>query len=130
MWYADNLTSAQVVERCQQVLSHAWMVRTFIKHGEEVEDYPELMIIVRGVFDISMAVDSRVEDPQEYFKMLKKKLGRFRKVVDEFRDLAVQISTHTNFQQAVASIETCLADLEELLQIGQKSLANTETGPV
>lgn len=130
MWYAADLKPEQVVERCQQVLTHAWMVRTFIKHGEEVEDYPELMMIVRGVFDISIALEKQVEDPAEYLKTLKKKLSRFRRVVAEFTDLALSISTHTNFQLAVASIDTCVADLEELLQIGQKTLANPESGPV
>ncbi|MEZ6045859.1 MAG: amidohydrolase [Planctomycetaceae bacterium] len=130
MWYAADLNPAQVVERCQQVMAHAWMVRTFIKHGEEVEDFPELMVIVRGVFDLSLALESRIEDPKAYFQMLKKKLGKFRKAVNEFREEAPNASTHTNFQQAVISIETCLTDLEELLQIGQKGLANSETGPV
>ncbi|QDU78658.1 hypothetical protein Pla110_03620 [Polystyrenella longa] len=130
MWYSPQLTPPQVVERCQQVLTHAWMVRTFIKHGEEVEDFPELMVIVRGVFDLSLALESRIENPKDYFQMLKKKLSRFRKAVAEFRDDAFNASTHTNFHQAVASIEVCLADLEELLQIGQKSLANSETGPL
>ncbi len=47
---------SQLVERFQKTMAHAWMVRTFIKHCDEVEDYPELMGIVRSVFDMSRAI--------------------------------------------------------------------------
>ena len=44
-------TLQNMVKLFQQKMAHAWMVRTFIKHCDEVEDYPELMGIVRAVFD-------------------------------------------------------------------------------
>lgn len=130
MSYSSELTPEEAVQRCQLVMAHAWMVRTFIKHGEEVEDFPELMGIVRAVFDLSLALESRVNSPTDYFKMLKKKLGRFRKAVDQFKKDSPLASTHTNFQQAVLSIETCLHDLEELHQLGQNGLANPKSSPV
>ena len=33
----NNLVTAS-----QKVMAHAWMVRTFIKHSDEVEDFPEI----------------------------------------------------------------------------------------
>ena len=64
--------TSDLVDRCQKVMSHAWMVRTFIKHCEEVEDFPELMGIVRTVFDTARALETRVDDPEKYVHMLRK----------------------------------------------------------
>jgi len=112
-------TPQEVVNRCQRVMSHAWMVRTFIKHSEEAEDFPELMGIVRAVFDTSRALETRVEDPAAYLKMLKKKLGKLRKAAGQFREDAAAASTHMNFQQAVISIDACVEDLQELVTLGE-----------
>ncbi len=116
-------TPQDVIARCQTVMAHAWMVRTFIKHSEEVEDFPELMGIVRAVFDSSRALETRVEDPPGYLKMLRKKIGKLRKAVEQFREDAPQASAHTNFQQAVISIAACVDDLQSLLETGEALIA-------
>ena len=36
-------TPAEIVDACQTTMAHAWMVRTFVKHSPEAEDFPELM---------------------------------------------------------------------------------------
>jgi hypothetical protein len=115
----DFQTRQQLVVRCQQVMAHAWMVRTFIKHCEESEDYPELMGIARAVFDIACAVETRVDDPEGYFKMLAKKLGKLRKATEQFAIDAPQASAHTNFQQAVISMRACVEELDRLLKLAQ-----------
>lgn len=107
---------ADTVVRCQNIMANAWMVRTFIKHSDEVEDFPELMGIVRAVFDTAVALETRLEDPDAYRKMLSKKIGRLRKAADQFRIDAPLASTHTNFRQAVISIDFCIAELSELLE--------------
>jgi hypothetical protein len=96
-------------------MAHAWMVRTFVKHSPEVEQFPELMEIVRAVFDLSRALETRVEDPAGYLHMLKKKIGKLRKAADKFRHDAPLASSHTNFQQAATSIDACVARLEEIV---------------
>jgi hypothetical protein len=96
-------------------MAHAWMVRTFVKHDEAAEDFPELMLMVRAVFDTARALETRVGDPPAYLKMLSKKLGKLAAAADRFRTDAAHASTHTNYQQAVISLDTCLADLRELL---------------
>lgn len=116
-----NLTD--IVQRCDEVLAHAWMVRTFIKHGEEIDDYPELMGIVRSVFDISRALETRQSDPVGYVKMLNKKVGKLRKAAEEFAVDALKASTHTNFQQAVKSMNVCARELQSLSARGQALLA-------
>jgi hypothetical protein len=104
------------VARCQTVLAHAWMVRTFVKHSPEVEVFPELMEIARTVFDVSRALETRLNDPTAYFQILRKKIGKLRKAVDQFRHDAPLASGHTNFQQAVISIDAVVCELELILQ--------------
>ena len=114
---------SDIVRRCDELLAHAWMVRTFIKHGEEIDDYPELMEIVRSVFDISRALETRQADPIGYVKMLNKKLGKLRKAAEQFAVDALKASTHTNFQQAVKSMNVCVRELQSLSARGQELLA-------
>lgn len=103
------------VARCQAILAHAWMVRTFVKHSPEAEEFPELLELPRAVFDLSRALETRVEDPAGYFKMLDKKLAGLKRASQQFAQDAPLASVHTNFQQAVISIATCVTDLSELL---------------
>ena len=114
---------SEIVGRCDELLAHAWMVRTFIKHGEEIDDYPELMEIVRSVFDISRALETRQADPVGYAKMLNKKVGKLRKAAEAFAVDALKASTHTNFQQAVKSMNVCVRELQSLSARGQELLA-------
>ena len=124
-----TLTSPEdVVERCQQVMANAWMVRTFIKHSEEVEDFPELMGIVRAVFDTSRALETRVDDPAGYLKMLRKKIGKLKSAAKQFEADAREASTHTNFQQAVIAMYFCNQQLEELLAVGQSLMESASAG--
>lgn len=106
---------SEIVRECQDLMAHAWMVRTFVKHCEEVEDFPELMGVVRAVFDTSRALETRLSDPLGYTKMLAKKMGRLRRATEQFAEDAPLASTHTNFQQAVRSMQICLGRLDELL---------------
>jgi hypothetical protein len=113
-----ELSPPEIVKRCQQVFANAWMVRTFVKHSEEVGDYPELMGIARAIFDTARALETRVDNPDKYLHMLRKKIGKLRKAADQFRTDAPIASSHTNFQQAVISVDFCIEQLEELLQSG------------
>lgn len=115
----ERMTPTELVARCQTVMSHAWMVRTFVKHSDEAEDFPQLMSMAREVFDTSRALETRLDNPPGYFKMLQKKLGRLRKAAEQFRVDAPEASTHTNFKQAVISMDACVAELEDLLKAGQ-----------
>lgn len=105
----------ELVDQFQKTMAHAWMVRTFIKHCDEVEDYPELMGIVRAVFDMSRAIESKAEDPELYFKFAGKKIGKLRKAAEQFSEDAWAASTHTNFQQAVMSVLHATEIMERIL---------------
>jgi hypothetical protein len=120
----NDLTLEQLVERFQKTMAHAWMVRTFIKHCDEVEDYPELMGIVRAVFDMSRAIESKSDDPAVYFKFAGKKIGKLRKAAIQFQENAWSASTHTNFQQAVLSVQYSVDQMEVILAAAQTKLAS------
>jgi len=112
-----SLTAAQAVERCQVIFAHAWMVRTFVKHSETVEEFPELMQIVRTVFDTSRALEPKVHDPEDYLTTLRKKIGKLRAAAEQFRTDAPVASDHTNFRQAVISMDGCISELEAILKM-------------
>lgn len=123
---------ASLVDQCQLAMAHAWMVRTFVKHSPEAEDFPELMGIARTIFDLSRALETRVADPSGYFRMLGKKLHRLRSAVDQFAIDASQASTHTNFAQAVISVRGVLEALERLQQQSRQVVlpaANSAAAP-
>lgn len=104
-----------LVERCQETMAHAWVVRAFLRHSDEIEDFPELTEICRAIFDTSRALETRCDDPVGYFKMLTKKLGKFKVAVEVFAGQVPEISTHTNFAQSVISLRACVRALDELL---------------
>jgi len=108
-------TFAAAVQQSDRIMAHAWMVRTFVKHSPEVEEFPELMEIVRTVFDTARALETRVDDPTGYLHMLKKKIGKLRKAADQFRHDAPVASDHTNFKQAVLSMDACIAAWDAIL---------------
>ena len=110
-----GMTQAEAVERCQKIFAHAWMVRTFVKHSDVVEDFPELMGIVRSVFDTCRAIESKVDEPAEYLATLRKKIGKLRAAAAQFAMDAPLASDHTNFRQAVISMNVCVDDLERIL---------------
>jgi hypothetical protein len=112
-----TLSMEAAVERCQTIFAHAWMVRTFVKHSETVEDFPELMQIVRTVFDTSRALEPKVGDPAEYLTTLRKKIGKLRAAAEQFRIDAPVASDHTNFRQAVISMDGCVVELEGVLKM-------------
>ena len=124
-----TLSLEQEVARCQTIMAHAWMVRTFVKHSPEVETFPELMEIVRSVFDLSRALETRVGDPPGYLQMLKKKIGKLRKAAEKFRHDAPLASTHTNFQQAVVSMDACVAALDEILGASPAAAVPAHSAP-
>jgi len=125
----SKFSLAEALARCQAIMAHAWMVRTFVKHSPEVETFPELMEIVRNVFDLSRALETRAGDPPAYMQMLKKKIGKLRKAAEKFRHDAPLASAHTNFEQAVRSMDACVAALEEILAAVPPAALAARSGP-
>lgn len=104
-----------LVARSQKVMAHGWMIRTFIKHCDEVEDFPELNEMARTIFDVFRAVETQVEDPVSYFRTIRKKIAKLRSAAEQFEKDAWHASTHTNFQQCAVAAKFLGEQLQELL---------------
>jgi hypothetical protein len=119
----------RLVERCQKTMAHAWMIRTFVKHSDEVEDYPDLNEMARTIFDIFRALETQVEDPAGYFKVVRKKLSKLRAAAVQFEKDAWHASTHTNFQQAAIAAKFLGDQLAELLTEAETHLPRPVAPP-
>lgn len=103
-------------------MAHGWMIRTFIKHCDEVEDYPGLNEMARMIFDVFRAVETQVQDPPSYFRTVRKKVGKLAAAAEQFEKDAWHASTHTNFQQASIAAKFLGEQLLELLTEAEKLL--------
>lgn len=106
-----------VMHRLDALLSHVWMVRTFIKHSEEVEDDPELNDVQRTLYDYMLALGTawKAQDEAAYIKQAKKKLSKLRQATNDFAELQPEVSTHMNYQMAVRSLQQAVSEIERIL---------------
>ncbi|MGH7138674.1 MAG: amidohydrolase [Pirellulales bacterium] len=101
------------MRRIDALLSHVWVVRTFVKHSEEAEDDDELMEVVRVLYDycLSLGPAWNAQDSTEYLKLARKKFGHLREAAGRFAELQPLVSDHTNFKMAVRSLQTAVDDI-------------------
>ena len=101
------------------LLSHVWMVRAFLKHCEEAEEDEELREVPRALYDYMLALGPplRAKDYAKYLKQAKKKLKKLNNAVELFNEIQPEISSHTNFQMAAQSLRIAVAQVTELLQM-------------
>lgn len=105
------------MERLNTVLAHAWMVRTFLKHAEEIQEDAELLEVHRMIFDYVRALEPSYQrqDARDYLRRAEGKLPKLRRVAELFEREYRRVSDHTNFQMAAASLSACVRELEEVL---------------
>jgi len=105
------------VRRIEELLSHVWMVRTFLKHSDEAADDDELMDVVRELYDYSLATGAALKDGDAaaYLKQARKKLAKLRAATETFARIQPEVSSHTNFQMAAASLQTAVAEIAAIL---------------
>jgi hypothetical protein len=111
------MTPEQAVERLDVVLAHAWMVRTFLKHADEIQEDEELLDVPRTVFDYCRAVEPARQrgDAKEYLHRIRGKLSKLRRVAELFAANYKRVSDHTNYQMAAVSLTGCVRAIEEVL---------------
>ena len=70
------MTSAEAVPLINEVLAHLWMVRTFLKHADEVQEDADFLAVPRLLFDSIRAAEPARErgDIPEFLRRLKGKL--------------------------------------------------------
>jgi len=105
------------VRAIDALLTHVWMVRTFLKHADEAEDDEDLREIVRDLYDFILAVGplDEVESPAVYMKMAKKKLRRLRGATELYEQIQPEVSGHTNFVMAARSLRLAVDAIESIV---------------
>lgn len=98
-------------------LSHVWMVRTFLKHSEEAAEDDELAEVHRELYDFMLALGGPLKegDAEEYLRLARKKFGKLKKATELFVEIQPEVSQHTNFIMAAASLKAAVGEVERLL---------------
>jgi hypothetical protein len=112
------MSPTEVMQRVDALLTHVWMVRTFLKHSEEAAEDEELAEVHRELYDYMLALGApwQAGDADEYLKLARKKLGKLRRITAQFQELQPEISTHMNFQMAARSLEAAVQEIGRLLE--------------
>lgn len=111
------MTNEAAMDRINLILAHAWMVRNFLKHAEEVQEDNEMLDVHRMIYDYTRAVEPSFQrrDPAEYLRRAKGKLSKLKKSAEYFHENYQRISSHTNFQMASMSLTFVVQQIEEVL---------------
>jgi hypothetical protein len=119
----------EAVGRLEGILAHLWMVRTFLKHAEEIQEDADLLDVPRTLFDYIRATEPAAQrcDHKDYLHRIKGKLHRLRRAAELFAAEYRRASDHTNFEMASRSLTTCVRQIEEVLAgIDSTRVAGTE----
>jgi hypothetical protein len=111
------VTQRDAMERLNEVMAHAWMVRTFLKHAEEIQEDEELLEVPRMIFDFVRALEPSYQrgDAVEYLRRARGKMSKLRRVAELFDRERARVSDHTNFQMASQSLNGCVRRIDEIL---------------
>ena len=111
------MTPREQVETIDGLLSHVWMVRTFLKHSEEAEEDEELDQVFRTLYDYMLALGPsyQEQDWEKYLKLARKKLSKLRSATALFLEIQPEISSHTNFRMAAQSLKLAVDQIVEIL---------------
>ena len=111
------MSAEQAMDRINLILAHAWMVRQFLKHADEVQEDEEMLDVHRMIFDYTRAVEPSYQrkDAAEYLRRARGKLAKLRTVAEFFHENYRRVSDHTNFQMAAISLHFVVAQIEEVL---------------
>ncbi len=121
------MNDAEKVAELDSLLSHVWMVRTFLKHSEEAEEDDELREVHRLLYDYMLALGGPLAegDHAKYLKQAKKKLKKLKNATELFLEIQPEISSHTNFQMAAVSLKRAIGEIATIIE-GE---AHTPTSP-
>ena len=111
------MNPSETMRRIDTLLSHVWMVRTFIKHSEEAAEDDELRDVHRVLYDYMLALGGPLEqgDAVAYLRQARKKLSKLRRATELFTEIQPEISQHTNFQMASRSLIAAVDEIESIL---------------
>ena len=98
-------------------LAHVWMVRAFLKHSEEAAEDEELAEVHRELYDYMLALGGPLKEgnAEEYLRLARKKFSKLKRATELFTRIQPEVSQHTNFFMAGASLRAAVAEIERLL---------------
>lgn len=110
------MTPQEAVDRLNMVLAHAWMIRTFLKHADEIQENEEMLDVPRTLYDSIRAVESAFQrgDLTDYLRRLKGKLSKIRRAAEYYNAHFREFSPHTNFEMAGLSMTGIVKQMEEI----------------
>lgn len=111
------MTPDEAMERLNVVFAHAWMVRTFLKHADEIQHDEEMLEVPRMIFDYVRATEPAYQrrDAAEFLRRAKGKLPKLKRVAELFAREYHRVSDHTNFQMAAMSLTGCVQEIEKIV---------------
>ena len=111
-------TSNDLMARIDAQVAHVWMVRTFLKHSEEVKDDEELASVHRDLYDFMLALGPSLDagDAESYLKMARKKISLLRRATELFCSIQPEVSGHMNFKMASQSLSLAVGQIVQLIE--------------
>jgi cob(I)alamin adenosyltransferase len=114
------MSSTELMHAIDTQLAHVWMVRAFLKHSEEAGEDEELAGVHRELYDFMLALGSPLKEgnAEEYLRLANKKYGKLKRAAELFERIQPEVSQHTNFIMAVASLKAAVEEVGRLLESG------------
>src|SRR5262249_9929127 len=127
-WRRVVMSSLDLMYAIDAQLAHVWMVRAFLKHSDEAADDDELAEVHRELYDFMLALGEPLKEgnAEEYLKRARKKLGKLKRATELFAQIQPQISQHTNFFMAAASLRAAVQEVGRLLETSGQKAGETE----
>ncbi|XZE20948.1 amidohydrolase [Pirellulaceae bacterium SH449] len=118
----------ELMLRIDEVLSHVWMVRTFLKHSDEASEDEELAEVHRELYDFMLALGPSVDsgDARKYLHLARKKFSKLRRAAEHFAEIQPEVSGHMNFKMASKSLGIAVARIGQLLNSEQAASNDSE----
>src|SRR5262245_21947160 len=102
--------SVELMPLIDTQLAHVWMVRAFLKHSDEAAEDDEVAEVHRELYDYMLALGGPLKEgnAEEYLKLAQKKYAKLRRATEQFVRIQPEVSQHTNFIMATASLSAAV----------------------
>lgn len=113
-----GLSPSELMRLIDTQIAHVWMVRAFLKHSEEAAEDDELAEVHRELYDYMLALGGPLKEgnAEEYLKLAHKKFAKLRRATELFVRIQPEVSQHTNFIMAAASLQATIGEIDRLLK--------------
>lgn len=113
-----STAAAELMASIDAQVAHVWMVRTFLKHSDEVKEDEELASVHRELYDFMLALGPSLDagDAQTYLKMARKKMSLLKRATELFVSIQPEVSGHMNFRMAAQSLSLAVSQIVKLVE--------------